>query len=257
MRVLILGGTTEASALAKIIAKDKRFEPTLSLAGRTASPAASPIPCRIGGFGGWEGLTAWLKTEAIGALVDATHPFAARISANAVKAAAAAGIELLSLSRPAWKRESGDRWIEVPSPEAAAEALGVAPRTVFLATGRLELPAFASAPQHAYIARVIDHPGDAPLPPRIAFIYGRGPFYTAAELRLFAERQVEIVVSKNSGGAATYGKIEAARQLGLPVVMIERPEKPAGHSVTNAAEAMRWLESQLRHHGSSSSLRGV
>jgi precorrin-6A/cobalt-precorrin-6A reductase len=256
MRILILGGTTEASALAKLIAKDKRFEPTLSLAGRTASPAASPIPCRIGGFGGWEGLAAWLKTEGIGALVDATHPFAARISANAVKAAAAAGVELVSLTRPPWTPESGDRLIFAPSPEAAAQALGAVPRTVFLATGRLELPAFAAAPQHSYIARVIDHPGDAPLPPRIAFIYDRGPFDTAAELGLFAERQVEIVVSKNSGGAATYGKIEAARRLGLPVVMIERPEKPAGRIVASAAEAMLWLESQLRLHGSLSP-RGV
>lgn len=257
MRILILGGTTEASALAKIIAKDKRFEPMLSLAGRTASPAASPIPCRIGGFGGWEGLAAWLKAEGMSALVDATHPFAARISANAVKAAEAAGVELLSLSRPAWTRESGDRWIAVPSPVAAAEALGDAPKTIFLATGRLELPAFATAPQHSYIARVIDHPGDVPLPPRIAFIYDRGPFDAAAETRLFAERQVEIVVSKNSGGAATYGKIEAARQFGLPVVMIERPEKPAGRSVASAAEAMQWLESQLALHGRSPSARGV
>ena len=257
MRILILGGTTEASALAKLIAKDNRFEPTLSLAGRTASPAASPIPCRIGGFGGWEGLAAWLKKEGISALVDATHPFAARISANAVRAAEAAGIELVSLTRPAWTPESGDRWIAVPSPEAAAEALGAAPRTVFLATGRLELPAFAAAPQHSYVARVIDHPGDVTLPPRIAFIYDRGPFDTAAELRLFAERRVEIVVSKNSGGAATYGKIGAARQLGLTVVMIERPEKPTGRIAASAAEAMRWLESQLALHGSSPSPRGV
>ncbi len=244
MRILILGGTSEASALAKLITGDKRFQPTLSFAGRTASPATPPIPYRIGGFGGWEGLAAWIKAEGVSALVDATHPFAARISANAVRAADATGVAFASLIRPAWTPQDGDQWIEVPSPEAAAAALGVSPRTVFLTTGRLELPAFAAAPQHSYIARVIDHPGDVALPPRIDFIYDRGPFDTAAEARLLRERHAEIVVSKNSGGAAIYGKIEAARLLRLPVVMIERPDKPALHPVNSATEALRWLELQ-------------
>ena len=244
MRILILGGTAEASALAKLIAGDSRFQPTLSLAGRTASPATPPIPYRIGGFGGWEGLAAWIKAEGVGAMVDATHPFAARISANALRAADATGAAFASLIRPAWTAQEGDRWTLVPSPEAAAAALGATPRTVFLATGRLELPAFAAAPQHSYIARVIDHPGDVALPPRIDFIYDRGPFDAAAEARLLKERRADIVVSKNSGGAATYGKIEAARLLRLPVVMIERPHKAAVHPVASAAEAMRWLESR-------------
>ncbi len=242
MRILILGGTTEASALAKLMANDKRFQPTLSFAGRTASPATPPIPYRIGGFGGWEGLAAWIKAEGVSAMVDATHPFAARISANAVRAAKSTGVAFASLIRPAWTLQDGDQWIPVPSPEAAAAALGAVPRTVFLATGRLELPAFVAAPQHSYIARVIDHPGDVALPPRIDFIYDRGPFDTAAEVRLLKERRAEIVVSKNSGGAATYGKIEAARLLRLTVVMIQRPDKPARHTVNSAAEAMRWLE---------------
>jgi precorrin-6A/cobalt-precorrin-6A reductase len=216
-----------------------------------------PIPYRIGGFGGWEGLASWLKAEGVSAVVDATHPFAARISANAVKAAEAAQVALASLIRPAWIAEDGDVWIAVPTPEAAAAALGAAPRTVFLATGRLELPVFAAAPQHTYIARVIDNPGDVPLPPRIEFIYDRGPFDAAAELRLFTGHGVELVVSKNSGGAATYGKIEAARALGLSVVMIERPEKPAGHPVMSASEAMRWLEERYESHVASSSERGV
>ena len=244
MRILILGGTSEASALAKLIAGDTRFQPTLSLAGRTASPAQPPIPYRIGGFGGCEGLAAWIEAEGVSAMVDATHPFAARISANAVRAAEATGVAFASLIRPAWTTQDGDQWIGVPSPEAAAAALGAAPRTVFLATGRLELPVFAAAPQHSYIARVIDHPGDVALPPRIDFIYDRGPFDTAAEERLLKERRAEIVVSKNSGGVATYGKIEAARSLRLPVVMIERPDKPALHTVNSASEALRWLELQ-------------
>ncbi len=253
MRILILGGTADASALAKLLAGDNRFQPTLSLAGRTASPATPPIPYRIGGFGGWEGLAAYIGAEGARAVVDATHPFAARISANAVKAAEATGAPLTSLIRPAWKQREGDNWISVPTPEAAAAALGPVPRTVFLATGRLELPAFAAAPHHHYIARVIDHPGDVALPPRIDFIYDRGPFDAAAEKRLLSERRAGIVVSKNSGGAATYGKIEAARALGLPIVMIERPDKPAGQTVGSASEAMRWLESLLHR----SSERGV
>ncbi len=254
MRILILGGTSEASALAKLIANDKRFQPTLSLAGRTASPATPPIPYRVGGFGGWEGLAAWIKAEGVSAMVDATHPFAARISANAVRAAEATGVAFASLIRPAWPLVDGDQWIPVPNPEAAAVALGASPRTVFLATGRLELPAFAAAPQHSYIARVIDHPGDVSLPPRIDFIYDRGPFDAAAETRLLKERRAELVVSKNSGGAATYGKIQAARVLGLPVVMIQRPDKPAFHHIVGASETMRWLETRVHHV---SSERGV
>jgi precorrin-6A/cobalt-precorrin-6A reductase len=247
MRILILGGTAEALALAKLIAGDNRFQPTLSLAGRTASPATPPIPYRIGGFGGWEGLAAWIKAEGVGAVVDATHPFAARISVNALRAADATGAAFASLIRPAWTAQDGDLWTLVPSPEAAAAALGASPRTVFLATGRLELPAFAAAPQHSYVARVIDHPGDVALPPRIEFIYDRGPFDAAAETRLLKERRADIVVSKNSGGAATYGKIEAARLLRLPVVMIERPHKAALHPVASAAEAMGWLEARFHH----------
>jgi precorrin-6A/cobalt-precorrin-6A reductase len=187
-------------------------------------------------------------------MVDATHPFAARISANAVRAADATGAAFASLIRPAWTAQDGDQWTLVPSPEAAAAALGASPRTVFLATGRLELPAFAVAPQHSYVARVIDHPGDVALPPRIEFIYDRGPFEAAAEARLLKERCADIVVSKNSGGAATYGKIQAARLLRLPVVMIERPEKSAIHTVNDAAQAMRWLEARLHQ---ASSERGV
>ena len=254
MRILILGGTAEASALAKLIANDNRFQPTLSLAGRTASPATPPIPYRVGGFGGWEGLAAWLKAEGISAMVDATHPLASRISANAVRATEATGVAFASLIRPAWTPVDGDQWIFVPSPEAAAVAIGASPRTVFLATGRLELPAFAAAPQHSYIARVIDHPGAVALPPRIDFIYDRGPFDAAAEAQLLKERRAEIVVSKNSGGGATYGKIAAARTLSLPVVMIERPEKPALHPIVWALETMHWLESRLHQ---ASSERGV
>ncbi|MFT4078208.1 cobalt-precorrin-6A reductase [Rhodomicrobium sp.] len=259
MRLLILGGTADASALAKLLAGDLRFEPTLSLAGRTVSPVTPPIPFRIGGFGGAEGLATYLRDERVDAMIDATHPFAARISANAVKAAQAARVPLASLLRPAWARQEGDRWISVPSPEAAAAALGDAPRTVFLTVGRLELPAFAAAPQHRYVARVIDRPEGVPLPPDLAFIEARGPYDTEAELRLMRQGGFDVIVSKNSGGAATCGKIEAARALGLPVVMIERPDKPAGHVLGSATEAVAWLETLLaaRDHSGARSDRGV
>jgi precorrin-6A/cobalt-precorrin-6A reductase len=259
MRLLILGGTADASALAKRLLGDARFEPTLSLAGRTVSPATPAIPFRIGGFGGADGLAAYLRDERIDAMIDATHPFAARISANAVKAAEAASVPLASLVRPAWARHEGDRWICVATPEAAAAALGDELHNVFLTVGRLELPAFAAAPQHRYVARVIDRPEGMALPPDLAFIEARGPYDAEAELKLMREGGFDIVVSKNSGGAATYGKIVAARALGLPVVMIERPEKPAGHALGSPAEAVAWLETLLaaRDHSGARSERGV
>jgi precorrin-6A/cobalt-precorrin-6A reductase len=257
MRILILGGTTEASALAKLIANDQRFAPTLSLAGRTSSPAIPVIPYRIGGFGGPDGLASWLKAEGVAAMIDATHPFAAHISANAVQAAEIAAIPMLSLIRPAWTPQPGDCWISTPTPEEAALALGSAPRTVFLTVGRLELTRFAAAPQHHYLARVIDSPGDIPLPPQISFIQDRGPFDAEAEARLLTERRIQVIVSKNSGGSATYGKITAANRLGLPVVMIERPHKPALQAVHGAPKAMQWLERLFNDHGASRSERGV
>lgn len=256
MRILILGGTTEASELSGLLAGDARFEPTLSLAGRTRSPRLPPIPSRIGGFGGADGLRRWLGEHAIAAIIDATHPYAARISANAV-AAAGAGVPLGSIVRPAWPRVSGDQWRDAASPAEAASAIGVSPVRVFLSVGRLELSAFRAAPQHAYLARTIDPVGDAPLPPRITLVQSRGPFDVEGERRLLQEHAIDVVVSKNSGGLATYAKIEAARQLGLPVVMIERPEKASGHVLANAADALDWLTKLHRAHSASSSPRGV
>jgi precorrin-6A/cobalt-precorrin-6A reductase len=257
MRLLILGGTTEASALARLVAADPRVAPTLSLAGRTANPAAQPIPCRIGGFGGARGLKAWLADQGIAAVVDATHPFAARISANAAAVCRMLGVPLASIVRPAWQPQPGDRWTSVASATTAAEALGSEARRVFLTVGRLELAAFASASHHSYLARTIDPPGDVPLPRRITFLFERGPFDATAEAALLQREHIEIVVSKNSGGSATYAKIEAARRLGVPVVMVERPEKPAGHVVVDAEAAYRWLTDLHVPHVGPGSARGV
>jgi precorrin-6A/cobalt-precorrin-6A reductase len=252
MRVLILGGTTEASALAELLAGDARFEATLSLAGRTSAPKPQPIATRVGGFGGADGLADFLRAQKIDAVIDATHPYAPRISANAVVACARAGAALASFVRPAWKPASGDAWKIVPTAVDAALAIGAAPRRVFLSLGRQELHFFAAVSQHHYVARLIEPPQRA-RPHDLVVLRQRGPFDRDAELRLLKDRKIDVIVSRNSGGSATYPKIEAARVLGLPVIMIARPAKPAGHVVTSAEAAMAWLD----HDGAPRSLRGV
>lgn len=256
LRVLILGGTTEASAIARLLAGDARFDATLSLAGRTTAPKAQPLATRIGGFGGVEGLAQYLREQFIAAVIDATHPYADQMSAHAVAACARTGTPLASLVRRSWIRSAGDRWQVVPSPAAAAKALGPVRRRVFLSLGRQELHAFATAPQHRYLARVIEPPEAVGLPPDLCILRARGPFDRDAEEKLLVNEQIDILVSKNAGGAATYAKIEAARGLGLPVIMIARPHKPAGQSIEGAGEAVAWLEQRL-HETAPRSLRGV
>jgi precorrin-6A/cobalt-precorrin-6A reductase len=241
LRVLILGGTTEASALAERIAGDPRLAPILSLAGRTANPRPQPIATRTGGFGGVDGLVDFLRREAIDSTVDATHPYADQMSAHAVAACGKTGVPLASLVRPEWQAHDGDRWQRVPSPEAAAEALGAAPQRVFLTLGRQDLHVFAAAPQHHYIARLIERPEQTSLPPDLRLIQARGPFDVAAERRLLIDERIDVLVSKNSGGTATYAKIAAARALALPVIMIARPHKPARQTMTEVDEVVRWL----------------
>jgi len=255
LRVLILGGTTEASALARLIAGDARFDATLSLAGRTSAPRLQPLATRTGGFGGAEGLARFVGESAVDVVVDATHPYADQISANAFAACGMTGVPLVSIARPAWQVEAGDHWQVVRDADDAATALGAVPRRVFLSLGRLDLHAFAPAPQHHYVARIIDPPQQKFLPPDLRFLQARGPFDRAGETRLLKDEKIEIVVSKNSGGVATYAKIEAARDLGLPVVMIARPAKAAGHVVHSAEEAVDWLTQRL--HDAGPSLRGV
>jgi precorrin-6A/cobalt-precorrin-6A reductase len=257
MRVLILGGTTEASELTRLLAGDARFEATVSLAGRTVNPKTQPVRTRIGGFGGVDGLAAWLAQERIQAVIDATHPYADQISANTVAACGRLVLPLASIMRPAWQAQAGDDWREVASADAAVDAIGPSPRNVFLSLGRLELGAFANAPHHHYVARTIDPPGDVALPPDIRLLVGRGPFDKDAEASLLAREKIEVLVSKNSGGAATYAKIEAARELRVPVVMIARPNKQHGYPLASAEEALVWLEQRLSHRATSCSARGV
>lgn len=241
MRVLILGGTSEARHLAGLLAADGRIAATLSLAGRTEKPAPQPLPTRVGGFGGADGLAAYLTVEGVDVLVDATHPFAERISANAAIASAKAGVPLLALERPAWTRVAGDQWIDVPDLAAAAEALGAAPRRVFLTTGRLGVAAFKAAPQHRYLLRSIDPPDAADLPPACDVVLARGPFTVEDEIALMRRQAVEIVVTKNSGAAAAADKLAAARALGLPVIMIVRAVRPVAETVATPEAAHAWL----------------
>jgi precorrin-6A/cobalt-precorrin-6A reductase len=199
---------------------------------------------RIGGFGGAAGLAAYLAAERIDAVIDATHPFASRMSANAVAACRAADTPLVVFTRPPWTPEPGDRWTEVATVEEAAEALGAKPRTAFLTQGRLQLAAFLSAPQHRYIVRAIDRPAEIDALPFCKLILARGPFSFADELELMKRERIDALVTKNSGGRATYAKIEAARMLGIEVVIVRRPPAPQAPTVFSLDEAMAWIRAR-------------
>ncbi len=250
MRVLVLGGTSEASALCAAAAGRRDIAVTLSLAGRTKAPAASPVPLRIGGFGGVEGLARFLKAEAIDAVIDATHPFAAGISANAFAACAARNVPLLAFSRAPWARQAGDDWIEVDAIEAAVQAIGAAPRRVFLTQGRLHLAAFAQAPQHYYLVRAIERPAEIDGLRDHRLILSRGPFALADEIALLRDERIDILVTKNSGAAATHPKIEAARRLALRVIMLRRPPASGAATVYVLAEVLAWID-RMASHGAS------
>ncbi|MFC7511894.1 cobalt-precorrin-6A reductase [Streptomyces thermocarboxydus] len=199
---------------------------TTSLAGRVSRPGALDGEVRVGGFGGPEGLAAWLREEGVDAVVDATHPFAATITANAAAATAAARVPLLVLRRPGWQPGPGDRWHPVPSLEAAAAALPALGPRVFLTTGRLGLDAFAGLTELRFLVRSVEPPSRRC--PRTHVLLARGPFTVADETALLREHRVDVLVTKDSGGGATSAKLTAARDLGLPVVVVRRPPLPEG-----------------------------
>ena len=238
LRVLILGGTAEARQLAARLAADRRLDVTSSLAGRVADPAWPAGRVRIGGFGGPEGLAAWLVAERIGAVIDATHPFAAGISASAVTAAREAGLPLLVLRRPGWQAGPGDDWRRVPSMAAAAAALPG--DRVFLTTGRDSLAAFAADERRWFLVRSVEAPVP-PAPPRMLVVLGRGPFTEGGELALMRAHAIDVLVSRDSGGPQTAAKLTAARRLEIPVVMVDRPPASAAPTVTTAEAAVEWL----------------
>jgi precorrin-6A/cobalt-precorrin-6A reductase len=247
LRILILGGTSEARQLAERLADDPNVAPILSLAGRTRNPTLPAIAHRIGGFGGIAGLIAYLKKESIDCVVDATHPFAEQMSAHAEAACRACAIPLALFTRPPWVQREGDRWQEIDDVEAAVDALGEKSRRVFLTVGRLQLPAFEAAPHHFYLIRSIDAPEPAPRLPHHQIVLARGPFALDEERHLLGQEKIEIIVTKNSGGEATYAKIEAARTLGLPVILIRQParaEVPTFHDL----EMLLHFITGLAHH---------
>jgi precorrin-6A/cobalt-precorrin-6A reductase len=242
MRLLILGGTTEASALARHIADRHDLDPMLSLAGRTKNPVAPPIPYRMGGFGGVAGLKTYLTDSKIDAVIDATHPFAAQMSLHAADACRDLKRPLVQFTRAPWRPADGDRWLPVPDMEAAAQALGAEPRRVLLTVGGLQLAAFAAAPQHHYVVRTIDPPDAANALPEHRLILARGPFALEDEIALMREEHIDVLVTKNSGGSATEAKLEAARALRIAVVMVERPETAGVPTLENLEAVMGWIE---------------
>lgn len=240
-RILLLGGTTEANLMASALAK-AGLEAVYSYAGRTEAPMGQPIHMRVGGFGGVDGLRAYLAGQAISHVIDATHPFAAQMSSNAVAACAAEAVPLIALERAPWLPGEGDRWTPVADIPAAVAALDGPPQRVFLAIGRQHVDAFAAQPQHSYLLRLVDAP-TGPLPlPQAKIVVARGPFDVAADSALLRDHGTEIVVAKNAGGKGAVAKIAAARALGLPVIMIDRPQVPARRIARSLAEVMAWLQ---------------
>jgi len=236
--ILILGGTAQARELAAGLDAGG-LAVTSSLAGRVSSPRLPVGQVRIGGYGGPAGLARWLGDNAVAAVVDATHPFAERISENAVLACEQAAVPLLALTRPGWSQRPGDRWTWVNDLAAAAEAIPGLGRRVLLTTGRQGLASFATLTGTWFLIRCVDPPRP-PLPPQHELILDRGPYTLDGELGLIDAHNIELVVTKDSGGAHTVAKLDAARERGLPVVIVRRPERPPVASVTTVAEALDW-----------------
>ncbi|MFJ8630131.1 cobalt-precorrin-6A reductase [Streptomyces sp. NPDC093568] len=239
--VLILGGTTEARALAAALTERPGVRVTTSLAGRVSRPGAVPGEVRVGGFGGAQGLADWMRTERVGFLVDATHPFAESITANAARAARETGVPMTVLRRPGWRPAPGDRWHDVASLDEAAALLPSLGHRVFLTTGRLGLAAFAHLTDLSFLVRSVDPP-EPPMPPRTEVLLARGPFTVDDESSLLRRHRVDVLVTKDSGGDATSAKLTAARRLALPVVVVRRPSLPdAVDSVPDVAAVLERL----------------
>jgi precorrin-6A/cobalt-precorrin-6A reductase len=253
MRILVLGGTLEARQLCGELARRPGVSVTVSLAGRTAAPAAMAVAVRSGGYGGAAGLADYLAAARIDLLIDATHPYAAIISRNAAAAAERAKVRIIALRRPPWVPQPGDRWREVADLHEAARALGAASRHVFLALGRKDLAPFETAPQHRYLIRSVDPVTPSLVLPHAEYLTARGPFGEADELALLKTNSIDVVVAKNSGGDSTYGKIAAARALGREVIMPRRPVLPDVPSVARVAEVLAAID----HAGLAGAARGV
>lgn len=238
--VLVLGGTAEARALAAALHAAGR--PVISsLAGRVRAPRLPEGAVRIGGFGGPTGLAAWLRAHDVRAVVDATHPFAQRIGASAARAAPAAAVPLLRLARPGWEARPGDRWHRVPDLAAAAALVPRLGSRAFLTTGRQGLRAFRRDGATFFLVRTVDPPDSADLPPRHRLLLDRGPYTRTGEGALLDAHRIDVLVTKDSGGALTVAKLDAARDRGLPVIVVDRPARPQVETVTDVDAAVAWL----------------
>ncbi|EXS69211.1 MULTISPECIES: cobalt-precorrin-6A reductase [unclassified Sphingobium] len=238
--VLLLGGTTEASVLARLLAA-QGIATTLSYAGRTKNPRAQPVPVRVGGFGGMAGLTDYLRDHRVTHLVDATHPFAATMSRHAVEAARLVGVAHVAVTRRAWEPVAGDRWTRVADIDGAVAALAGQARRVMLALGRMHVEAFAAQPHHHYLLRFVDAPEQPPGLPHHTLIVDRGPFTVMGDSQLMQAHAIDLVVCKNAGGSGADAKLIAARALGLPVLMIDRPAVPGRTECYRPEDVLAWL----------------
>jgi precorrin-6A/cobalt-precorrin-6A reductase len=245
MRALLLGGTGDANALAHALAR-ARIDAVYSYAGRTQIPLGHTLPTRIGGFGGSAGLADYIRQQGITHVIDATHPFAAEMSRHAVEACAETNTPLIALERLPWTRAAGDNWTEVADIDASVAALPDAPARVFLAIGRQHIAPFAAKPQHSYMLRFVDAPGGTLPLPNAEVIVSRGPFTPDGDRELMTSRRIDILVARNSGGSGARAKIDAARELGIPVIMIVRPGLPERPRVESAADVMAWLGHDAR-----------
>lgn len=244
-RLLILGGTGEAAALAEAAAAAfPDLEVISSLAGRTDTPRTLPGRIRVGGFGGADGIAGCLRDERIDLVIDATHPFAAVISAHAAEACAAVGTPRLLLLRPPWQPQPGDRWDDVADRAEAARLVAATSRRAFLTLGTGDLAAFSGLAHVFFLVRLIQPPAEPPPLAHHELVVGRPPFSLDEERALFPRHGIDTLVTKQSGGA-TEAKLAAAREAGAKVVMIRRPEKPAGDRVATVDEAMAWLAGML------------
>lgn len=246
-RILLLGGTTEANIVARALAS-AGVDGVYSYAGRTDRPAGQPLPTRVGGFGGVEGMQDYFQREGITHVIDATHPFAAQISRNAYEACAASGLPLLSYQRGPWAQQAGDDWWHVADVAGAVAALPDYPARVFLAIGKQTLAPFAAKPQHYYLLRLVDPPVALPLA-NCSVVIAKGPFDVAGDMGLLRKHGITHIIAKNAGGQGASAKLAAARALRLPVIMIARPDAPARDSVDSVAGMMDWLAHHSAHRG--------
>jgi precorrin-6A/cobalt-precorrin-6A reductase len=252
---LVLGGTGDARKLTQALVRTPRYAVTYSVAGRTTAPLLPDCDVRHGGFGGIEGLAAFLESHDIRLLIDATHPYAAQMSAHAAVASARTGVPLLALRRPPWSPGPDDQWTIVPDMVAAAKAIGWVPQRVLLTIGQLELGPFIRRPQHQYVIRTIEPPRAFGVPLQSRVITARGPFSVDDEKDMLRKHYIERLVTKNSGGSATIAKLVAARELDIPIIMVERPPLPdVEHVVDTPEAALDWIGT---HAGSLPTERGV